>query len=56
MMTPRPGHFLEVADSNAAAIRLYQGLGFTRIGERKGYYPEVNGRPATALVMRRDLD
>jgi ribosomal-protein-alanine acetyltransferase len=30
--------FLEVRASNAGAIRLYQGLGFRKIGGRIGYY------------------
>ncbi len=30
--------FLEVRASNAAAIRLYESFGFTRVGLRKDYY------------------
>ncbi len=30
--------FLEVRRSNEAAINLYTGLGFDRVGERKGFY------------------
>lgn len=30
--------FLEVRDSNAPAITLYESLGFARIAVRKGYY------------------
>ena len=30
--------FLEVRESNMPAIRLYESLGFERIGIRKGYY------------------
>ncbi len=30
--------FLEVAANNTAARGLYEGLGFVRVGERKGYY------------------
>ncbi|MBK6087455.1 ribosomal protein S18-alanine N-acetyltransferase [Ruminococcus sp. M6(2020)] len=30
--------FLEVRESNTSAIRLYESLGFERIGVRKGYY------------------
>ncbi len=30
--------FLEVRASNAAAIAFYQGLGFSQIGRRQGYY------------------
>ena len=29
---------LEVRDSNAAAIALYQGFGFEEVGRRKNYY------------------
>ncbi len=32
--------FLEVRASNAGAIRLYEGLGFRKVGERIGYYRE----------------
>jgi len=40
--------FLEVRTSNADAIRLYEGLGFKRIGIRKKYYTETN---EDAIVM-----
>jgi ribosomal-protein-alanine N-acetyltransferase len=42
--------FLEVRESNAGAIRLYQGLGFRPVGRRKAYYavPEED-----ALVLER---
>lgn len=39
--------FLEVRESNLPAIRLYESLGFTRIGVRKGYYD----RPKEDAVM-----
>lgn len=55
MMSPARRMFLEVDEQNAAAIRLYQKLGFARIGTRKGYYPRPDGSAATALVMSRDL-
>lgn len=35
---------LEVRVSNLAAQKLYQKLGFERIGYRKGYYPALEGR------------
>ncbi|WP_375451185.1 ribosomal protein S18-alanine N-acetyltransferase [uncultured Devosia sp.] len=54
-MSPARRMFLEVDEQNAAAIRLYSGQGFTRIGARKGYYPRPDGSAATALVMARDL-
>jgi ribosomal-protein-alanine N-acetyltransferase len=45
--------FLEVRESNAAAIALYKSRGFTQISVRNGYYR----RPVeNALVMRLDLD
>lgn len=46
--------FLEVRPSNAAAIALYEQLGFEAFALRKGYYPAANGRE-DALVMRRLL-
>lgn len=36
--------FLEVRESNFAAIALYEGLGFNEVGNRKGYYPAKSGR------------
>ena len=36
--------FLEVRPSNAAGISLYEGIGFKRVGVRKGYYPALGGR------------
>ena len=36
--------YLEVRPSNYSAIRLYESLGFVRIGVRKGYYQASPGR------------
>lgn len=44
--------FLEVRDSNLAALRLYERLGFEQIGRRPGYYSKP---PADALVLRRPV-
>ncbi len=45
-----PGvHFLEVRESNSAARRLYEGLGFQAVGERPAYY---DNPPETGIVMR----
>lgn len=42
--------FLEVNVENTAAIRLYEQLGFSVVGRRKGYYPSAAGLQ-DALVM-----
>jgi len=47
--------FLEVEAENAAAIALYHRFGFVQVGSRAAYYRRADGKPATALVMRRDL-
>ncbi len=48
--------FLEVDETNVAAVTLYRRLGFRQVGKRPGYYNERKGEPPTsALVMRRDL-
>jgi len=36
--------FLEVGDDNPAALALYAGLGFERVGQRKGYYAGKDAR------------
>ena len=47
--------FLEVRPSNAAAIGLYEAMGFERIGLRRGYYQASGGRE-DAIVYRKALD
>ncbi len=42
--------FLEVRVSNRKAIELYAREGFFEVGQRKNYYPTVNGRE-DALLM-----
>jgi ribosomal-protein-alanine N-acetyltransferase len=44
--------FLEVRSSNNEALTLYQSLGFTQIGERKGYYPAIEGREDALILSR----
>ena len=53
-MTDRGGAsiFLEVRESNAAAICLYQGSGFCEVGRRKGYYHHEQGREDALLLQR----
>jgi ribosomal-protein-alanine N-acetyltransferase len=47
--------FLEVAMDNAAAVGLYEGLGFARAGLRPAYYDRGPRGRVDALVMRLDL-
>src|SRR5262249_40554826 len=42
--------FLDVAEDNAQAVRLYEKAGFQTIGRRKGYYEGID-----ALLMRKDI-
>lgn len=46
---------LEVDEGNAPALKLYQRLGFKRVGERTGYYLKADGSRATALTMQAEL-
>jgi ribosomal-protein-alanine N-acetyltransferase len=43
--------FLEVRPSNAVALRLYERMGFSRVGLRKQYYPDYED----ALILSIDL-
>jgi ribosomal-protein-alanine N-acetyltransferase len=47
--------FLEVDEGNASALRLYRRAGFVEVGRREGYYLNAAGKPAAALVLRRNL-
>jgi [ribosomal protein S18]-alanine N-acetyltransferase len=48
---PRRGYTLEVRVSNAAAIRLYEQVGFQARGVRRGYYTDNR---EDALIMWRE--
>lgn len=50
--------FLEVRESNAAAVSLYQDCGFVLQGKRSSYYPaRVSSRPReSALLMQLSLN
>jgi ribosomal-protein-alanine N-acetyltransferase len=43
--------WLEVRQSNVAAIRIYERYGFRRVGLRKDYYPAARGQREHAVVM-----
>ena len=46
---------LEVAETNAAARRVYEACGFREIGRRRRYYRADAGGRTDALVLRADL-
>lgn len=46
--------FLEVRITNAAALHLYDKLGFNEIGFRRDYYPDNDGRE-DALVLAYEI-
>jgi ribosomal-protein-alanine N-acetyltransferase len=47
--------FLEVGEDNAAALKVYDRLGFKTIGRRENYYQRPNGGRQAALTMRCEL-
>ena len=47
--------FLEVSESNSAAITVYEKLNYKKITIRKSYSRDKNGKFETALVMQKDL-
>lgn len=47
--------FLEVRESNLAALGLYRKVGFEVVRRRPGYYLGINGVRVAGLTMRRSL-
>ena len=47
--------YLEVAEDNADAIRLYELRGLTSVGRQPDYYRLKNGQRIAAMTMRCDL-
>ena len=47
--------FLEVAEDNAHAIRLYRSHGLVPVGRRPDYYENADGYRTAALTMRCEL-
>ena len=43
--------FLEVRENNAAAISLYEKMGYEKIAERKGYYADGENAVVMKLVL-----
>ena len=46
--------FLEVDETNKAALALYKSSGFNEVGRRPGYYQTGKGH-SDALIMRRNI-
>jgi len=46
--------YLEVAEGNGAALKLYEKFGFRVFAQRKNYYQASRPAPVTALIMRLD--
>jgi ribosomal-protein-alanine N-acetyltransferase len=47
--------FLEVAESNSPANKLYQSLSYLKVGQRKNYYEFVNGCKDNALILAKEI-
>lgn len=47
--------YLEVAANNVAAVAVYQRAGFAKVGQRRGYYTDLDGRKIDALVFAHPL-
>lgn|SRR5690242_4535451 len=45
--------FLDVRVSNHAAARLYERIGFKRVGRRRDYYPAMGGREDSLIMELR---
>ncbi|MFK7792854.1 MAG: GNAT family N-acetyltransferase [Devosiaceae bacterium] len=46
--------FLEVAETNESALKIYRRRGFSQVGERPAYATQADGSKVSALVMRRE--
>ena len=47
--------FLEVAESNCRANKLYQSLNYLCVGKRKNYYEFVDGRKDNASILAKEI-
>ena len=47
--------FLEVAESNNSARKLYKGLGYLKVGQRDNYYKFIDGRTDNAAILSKEI-
>jgi ribosomal-protein-alanine N-acetyltransferase len=47
--------FLEVAQTNQIALRLYARAGFVQTGKREAYYRAPDAAPISALILARNI-
>ena len=47
--------FLEVAESNSQANKLYQSLSYVSVGRRKNYYEFTDGRKDNASILAKEI-
>ena len=47
--------FLEVAESNSPAKKLYSALGYLKVGQRYNYYKFLNGRKDNAVILSKEI-
>ena len=47
--------FLEVAESNNSAKKLYSALGYLKVGQRHNYYKFVDGRKDNAVILSKEI-
>ena len=47
--------FLEVAESNISAKKLYKALGYLKVGQRDNYYKFGDGRKDDAAILSKEI-
>ena len=47
--------FLEVAESNNSARKLYTGLGYLKVGQRDNYYKFIDGHTDNAAILSKEI-
>ena len=47
--------FLEVAESNSSAKKLYKALGYLKVGQRNNYYKFVDGHKDKAASLSKEI-